>query len=1145
MRRIKTDWRTHLNYYLQFNLFSWQYKVGFGGRVVPTKRKPPGPRAVTFTPPAGSIEPSKLVDEEAEAVKQKAVEERKEEQESSSMAKHDRPQNVQHEVRFADEVEFQEETAKNPAPSTPAPEVGDASMPSSSAPAPLQAPMDPGAMAPVTPQDFPVSTGDSPRHSATTRVHGPEGDELESKRAKVDEPKKQRINALSAEHASMVRAISFGEETYHTLDNYDTELQDDGCKRSDKDEMDDLWKDEEELYFAGIPEALWHDGDLKVTPCSPDDWIEQLADQVEISRLLEMKVLVRKEEYNDNVLGSLTTKFVRDWRVKLYVDEGGNSRMRWMRRSRFVAREFAVDRRDDTYSPATGAHTTSLLPLRFLQLQQEAKEGGNQYQPLLAALDIKDAFLQVPQDNPIEVELQGQKYVICRNLPGQRQGSRSWYWHFRDFLCDKLQFEFCIEQPCVARVPEATLLIHVDDVLYCGSSDFFHKKFLPCCQEQFTLSWSALGEVGSSITFLKKKFVATTTGIMVVPGTDVKSIVETFETHFGKVKNQTIPCDSSIQLEDVSQPLSQTDAGWYRSVVGSCLYLGRDRPDLVFTIKELASRMAKPTLNALQHLRKMVGYLRTTGELGISLHAPVAGQGKWKTCVDKFWILETYSDADWASNKGHRKSTSCSIHFLNGSYVFGAARTQRVIALSSCESELHSIVSGMCDAIYIRRVLEFMLNVQILQVHYTDSSSARQLVARQGCGKIRHLSGKILWVQSKVKDKEVELIQVPTSLNVSDIGTKALSKKRLFGLMSEAGMIYVESGEIVGESELAEIQDQYETAKSTSKVAKAILRVSLMLGLGPSGANAMSQEEQQCALDAGNGGAETTWIWIFVILLFMLWIGFAFTAFWFWRRINERFTNNELQLAQGDTYMWRNREDINTERTNHDQLVRQFNAFVERTDGEVNMLEEYIDCVRDGLVNYGGFVRYTNMDRQQRDSMFTQERANGVLFRMRQREPDVTDPPVSHPNAASSSGLTRPTVSSSTTDPATAGPPTTLRDTPMVEGEGGEEESPTTDDDMGDANPDTREGHLTQLVHHLKGQLNTALANEMWEDAGEINVTIQAVLDSAGASTTLTMDLAQRVQSTFQRLRRRANNRGDRMVSELYREFAENLNSYV
>ena len=51
VRRTKTDWRTHLNYYLQFNLFSWQFKVGFGGRVVPTKRRGPVPRTVTFALP--------------------------------------------------------------------------------------------------------------------------------------------------------------------------------------------------------------------------------------------------------------------------------------------------------------------------------------------------------------------------------------------------------------------------------------------------------------------------------------------------------------------------------------------------------------------------------------------------------------------------------------------------------------------------------------------------------------------------------------------------------------------------------------------------------------------------------------------------------------------------------------------------------------------------------------------------------------------------------------------------------------------------------------------------------------------------------------------------------------------------------------
>ena len=61
---------------------------------------------------------------------------------------------------------------------------------------------------------------------------------------------------------------------------------------------------------------------------------------------------------------------------------------------------------------------------------------------------------------------------------------------------------------------------------------------------------------------------------------------------------------------------------------------------------------------------------------------------------------------------------------------------------------------------------------------------------------------------------------------------------------------------------------------------------------------------------------------------------------------------------------------------------------------------------------------------------------------------------------------------------------------------GEESESPTTDDaDMENADPSNREGHLTRLIHHLRNQLNEALANELWEDANEIQVTIQAVLD--------------------------------------------------
>jgi len=63
---------------------------------------------------------------------------------------------------------------------------------------------------------------------------------------------------------------------------------------------------------------------------------------------------------------------------------------------------------------------------------------------------------------------------------------------------------------------------------------------------------------------------------MVVPGTQFHKVVEVFENHFGAVRGQLIPCDASIQLEDVSAELTSTDAAVFRRVVGMCLYLSRD-----------------------------------------------------------------------------------------------------------------------------------------------------------------------------------------------------------------------------------------------------------------------------------------------------------------------------------------------------------------------------------------------------------------------------------------------------------------------------------------------------------------------------------------------------------------------------------------
>ena len=102
---------------------------------------------------------------------------------------------------------------------------------------------------------------------------------------------------------------------------------------------------------------------------------------------------------------------------------------------------------------------------------------------------------------------------------------------------------------------------------------------------------------------------------------------------------------------------------------------------------------------------------------------------------------------------------------LNLSVMLIGAQTRFVdgqrISLSSCESELHSLVSTLCDGVYIKRCLEFVVGA-IQHVLLTDSSSARQLVNRQGRGKLKHVDGKILWIQEHVRQGSVCICQVST-----------------------------------------------------------------------------------------------------------------------------------------------------------------------------------------------------------------------------------------------------------------------------------------------------------------------------------------------------------------------------------------------
>ena len=198
----------------------------------------------------------------------------------------------------------------------------------------------------------------TPRGSQTIRTHDdqPGDEDHESKRARLESSKKQRVERLSAEYASMIRAVKVSTETFHTMDEYEQDLQlDDHLEQ-------DVWEGEDEVTGDDIPSDLWSSCGPDQHPEEPAEWIDRLADYVELKRLCSMDVLSKDISSVAADASQLTTKFVYDWRLKVFKDQSGAISKRWLRRSRLVAREFAfLEKRSDTYAPATSTHILNLL----------------------------------------------------------------------------------------------------------------------------------------------------------------------------------------------------------------------------------------------------------------------------------------------------------------------------------------------------------------------------------------------------------------------------------------------------------------------------------------------------------------------------------------------------------------------------------------------------------------------------------------------------------------------------------------------------------------------------------------------------------------------------------------------------------------
>ena len=119
-------------------------------------------------------------------------------------------------------------------------------------------------------------------------------------------------------------------------------------------------------------------------------------------------------------------------------------------------------------------------------------------------------------------------------------------------------------------------------------------------------------------------------------------------------------------------------------------------------------------------------------------------------------------------------------------------------------------------------------------VLHTDNSAVRMLFLKFGVGRLRHIRGRMLWLQEKMSHHELIIRRVPTLENIADLNTKCHGKHHFLCLLYMFGFV-TSKGARVGEDEFAKFR-----AKQATKQRVKLIGQILKDDVGNNGCSASS-----------------------------------------------------------------------------------------------------------------------------------------------------------------------------------------------------------------------------------------------------------------------------------------------------------------
>lgn len=399
----------------------------------------------------------------------------------------------------------------------------------------------------------------------------------------------------------------------------------------------------------------------------------------------------------------------------------------------------------------------------------------------LHQLDINNAFLHGFLDEEVYMTppegyskaLPGQVCKLKRSLYGLKQASRQWNVELTHQFC-LFGFVQSEHDPCLFTKRNGAdfmaLIVYVDDILITGSNESeIHavKQFL---DQKFTIK-----DLGVAKYFLGIELTRSEDGLYFNQRKYILDILQ--DTGLLGCKPTTTPLPKNHHFStDCGDPIS--DPSRYRKLVGQLLYLNFTRPDIAFAVQQLSKHVQLPCDAHWHGLLHVLKYLKGTAGLSMFYSA------------DSVIKLEAFSDADWAADPLTRKSVTGFGIFLGSSLISWKAKQQSTVSCSSAEAEYRSMSYTVRELLWLTYLLhDFGVALSLPISLWCDNKAAIYITENHVFHeRTKHLEIDCHFVRIQYQQGLLVPLHTPSSHQLADVFTKALSKPLFSSIVSKLGM---------------------------------------------------------------------------------------------------------------------------------------------------------------------------------------------------------------------------------------------------------------------------------------------------------------------------------------------------------------------